>query len=220
MGFEELLELKKEVDELSLYYAALKKRQKEVDELFYSNNLLELDDADDDYDVEETIEKKIKEGYSSYAMRKMVGYWFRYALLVIAQVSLDVPSIFFTCLIVTNLVYYMTVVFSYEKIMRFKLETEEEPKHNYEALIKEKGEVDKCLEYVRDKYCSLSAKYEEIVSRLDASDYEEYLEYISEYLQYMLENSDELLSEAQENCKIMAIEDGEDKDDDYTYRLN
>lgn len=225
MDFNELLELKKEIDELSLYYSALKEKSKELDELFYSNNLLDLDYDEDEEDKEKSIDDEINEGRSHYSINKIIGYWIRYAIIIIGGSILDTPSIVNTCLIIVNLVYYSVVLLGYEKIMRKKLEDKEEDKIDFEEIAKEKRDVDRRLEYVREKYVSASAEYEKLVGKLNEKEYEEYLEYISEYLQFMLENSKDLLNEAQENCKVPDYDMEmnmllDEKEEEHPYRLN
>lgn len=225
MDFNELLELKKEIDELSLYYSALKEKSKELDELFYSNNLLDLDYDEDEEDKEKSIDDEINEGRSHYSFNKIIGYWIRYAIIIIGGSILDTPSIVNTCLIIVNLVYYSVVLLGYEKIMRKKLEDKDEDKIDFEEIANEKKDVDRRLEYVREKYVSASAEYEKLVGKLNEKEYEEYLEYISEYLQFMLENSKDLLDEAQENCKVPDYDMEmnlllDEREEEHPYRLN
>lgn len=225
MDFNELLELKKEIDELSLYYSALKEKSKELDELFYSNNLLDFDYDEDEEDKEKSIDDEINEGRSHYSINKIIGYWIRYAIIIIGGSILDTPSIVNTCLIIVNLVYYSVVLLGYEKIMRKKLEDKDEDKIDFEEIANEKKDVDRRLEYVREKYVSASAEYEKLVGKLNEKEYEEYLEYISEYLQFMLENSKDLLDEAQENCKVPDYDMEmnlllDEREEEHPYRLN
>lgn len=222
MSYDELLELKKEIDELSLYYGALKEKSKEIDEIFYSNNLTDLDsdDTEDDLDDEDSIDEQIDKNRRKYTFDKLIGYWVRYSLFLIIKTAFDLPAMLYSTIVIINLAYYMVAVFGYERIMRKKLESKEEKKEiDFETLAEQKRKVDKNLEYVREKYVSASAEYERLINDLNHTEYLEYLEYISEYLKYMLENSEELLTEVQENCENidMADELGEDS---HTYRLN
>lgn len=230
MDYDELLRLKKEVDELSLYYRVLKEKAKELDEKFYSNNLL-ADEHKDDIDelvTEESINKKIREGRTNYNIGKILGYSIRYMGAVMANAIFDLPKGAFTAFIFINLSYYCIVIFGYERIMRRKLEKKaEEHQVDFEELAKEKKEVDQRLEYVQKRYCELSSKYENMVGKLEEDEYLEYLEYISEYLQYMLENSKELLQEVSDNYLLPDYDmemdssiDSEENDESHKYRLN
>lgn len=203
MNFDELLEIKKEIDELSLYYRALKERLEEIDEKFYSNNLLDLDSNDDDVELitEDSIDEKIRKGRSNYTVGKLLGYSLRYSAIITAHTAFDMPDWAYMSLIFANVAYYAFVVFGYEKITRKRLESQmEEQSIDIESLAQEKKQVERRLEYVRDRFTKLSDQYEKLVSKLGVNEYSEYLDYISEYLQFMLEHSKEMLKEASEAC--------------------
>lgn len=202
MTYDKLLELKKEVDELSIYYQALKEKAKIIDEKFYSNNLLSVLENDEEEtdlvcDDDEISIDVIKEG--SGVFFKLVAYLVRRTLIAVACGTFDIPAFIYCFLIIANFIYYL-----YRLFVDNDIKIEEEPEiidepETFEDLQEEKEKIDRRLEYVRGLFMKASREYEKLVAELNEKEYQEYLDYISEYLQYMLEHSDEILSEVEEN---------------------
>lgn len=209
--YDTLLDMKKEIDELSLYEQALKDKIDEINDVLYGNNM--NTEVMSEEDRKKLIDKKVRDQKWSFTLKKIVGYWIRYMIIFFAKEELTVISgAVFTAFTCINLAYYCYCVLEADSIVRKRVE-QSMPKAaetDYDALTKERDDLSKRLNYVSKKHIKLSREYDGLVAKLGEYEYQAYLGYLNEYLQYALEHSKELLSEACDNVKYT----------DYEYELD
>lgn len=198
MDFDELLEMQKKVDQYSIAYQTLKEKLDDLYNKYYQNDMRSKENVVQE-EKEDEEDKEKEEARFERFKGKIIGFALRYLVIMMFKLSFDFSDVICAVAIILNLFYYYAFIFDDMIKADKKNKKEETEEINPEEVFEEIKILEKKVKYVQEKYFTLSAKYQELVGRLTEKEYQEYLMCVSEYLQNMLENSDDVLSDSLDN---------------------
>lgn len=199
MGNEELLKLKRDVDELGMYYATIKNEIAKLEEIIYANNVVE----------EEThVDLTDDEIISKYNAKTRKVYWLTFGSIVLldklfGNAAFDVSKMLGIAFQIaqTSVIFSAAAWYIYRELKGCKNAPE---KYRSQHPIKEEinlEEVKEKLEtlYQREiiigiKYNDFATKYQRKISELNDSDRLEYNKLVSEYMLELLNTAEDKLN--------------------------